>query len=274
MKEHEGRRKSKHSLKDTGSGEEIPPWESLDKMKSLKGAGTVPGGGTTIGEPEHDPAAAAYPELENCDLAPNYVDYDAIRGDFIRDQMGNAVITKNAKGELVDKQGRKVNKLGYLVDENDNVVNEKGERVDVIGDFEKDKQGNFKINKDPSQSPGKFVDAQGRPVNDKGYLVDRDAGHILSSRGSIVAKKGELDFDENGDPVLLTDRHGFPVDKEGRRVNTKGYLVDNSGNLLNEENKITVVGEELSSDDEPPTLIPTDPPPAKRKAPAAVNQED
>lgn len=37
--------------------------------------------------------------------------------------MGNVVITKNERGELVDKQGRKVNKLGYLVDDNDNVIN-------------------------------------------------------------------------------------------------------------------------------------------------------
>lgn len=85
MKEHERKlrgEESKSALLDHGSGEELPPWEMTDKH-SLKNA-TVPGGATTIGEPEHD-LAALYPELENLELAPNYVDYDDIRGDFIRD---------------------------------------------------------------------------------------------------------------------------------------------------------------------------------------------
>lgn len=79
--------------------------------------------------------------------------------------------------------------------------------MDIIGEFEKDKQGNFKIIKDTAQpttnGQPNFIDTQGRPVNDKGYLVDREAGHIMSSRGSIVAKKGDFDYDEDGDPILL-----------------------------------------------------------------------
>ena len=54
------------------------------------------------------------------------------------------------------------------------------------------------------------------------------------------------------------------VDKQGRRVNKKGYLTDNGGNLLNDENKVTIVNEELSSDEELPELVPTEKP--KRKA--------
>ncbi len=124
----------------------------------------------------------------------------------------------------------------------------------------------------PRAGQPNYIDLKGRPVNDKGYLVDREAGHILSSRGSIVAKKGEFDFDEEGEPVLLYDKNGLPVDKEGRRVNQRGYLVDNSGNILNDENKVAIVNEELSSDEDLPVVIPTEQPPARRKT--RVNQED
>ena len=55
----------------------------MTDKRSLKNA-IVPGGATTIGEPEHD-LAALYSELEYLELAPNYVDYDDIRGYFIRD---------------------------------------------------------------------------------------------------------------------------------------------------------------------------------------------
>ena len=72
----------------------------------------------------------------------------------------------------------------------------------------------------------------------------------------------------------MTDKHGYPVDKEGRRVNQRGYLVDNSGNLLNDENKVAVVNEELSSDEDLPVVIPTEKPPVRRKTKNAVNQED
>ncbi len=86
----------------------------------------------------------------------------------------------------------------------------------------------------------------------------------MSERGSIVAKKGEFDFDEEGVPVLLYDKSGLPVDKEGRRVNQRGYLVDNSGNILNDENKEAIVNEELSSDEDLPVVIYTEHPPGGR----------
>ena len=78
-------------------------------------------------------------------------------------------------------------------------------------------------------------------------------GHTVQTR-----KKGELEFDVHGQPVLLYDKNGLPIDLNGRRVNRKGYLTDNDGNLLNDENRVTIVNEELSSDEELPELIPTE----------------
>lgn len=180
----------------------------------------------------------------------------------MRDEKGNVVITKNDAGVLVDRQGRRVNRLGYLVDEEENVIDGNGQRVEIIGDFEKDGDGNFKIIPDPtvpfSNGRANYLDKQGRPVNEKGYLIDREEGHVMDVHGAIVAKKGELEFDAHGQPVLLYDKNGLPIDVNGRRVNRKGYLTDNDGNLLNDENRVTIVNEELSSDEELPELIPTE----------------
>ncbi len=97
------------------------------------------------------------------------------------------------------------------------MVNTKGELVDMIGDFDKDAEGNFKIIADPTNPfTGKranYLDKQGRPVSEKGYLIDREEGHIIDSHGAIIAKKGDLDFTNRGDPVLLYDKNNLAVDK-------------------------------------------------------------
>lgn len=39
-----------------------------------------------------------------------------ILGEFDRDEKGNLVILENENGELVDKNGKRVNEKGYLID--------------------------------------------------------------------------------------------------------------------------------------------------------------
>jgi hypothetical protein len=44
---------------------------------------------------------------------------------------------------------------------------------------------------------------------------------------------GEFDRDERGHPLILQDKKGELIDKEGNRVNEKGYLVDpKTGDVL------------------------------------------
>lgn len=109
----------------------------MEDRRSLTALTNPGGGATTIGEPEHD-LALLYPDLENLDVAPNFIDIDDIRGDLKTDNVGNMIITRNEKGEFVDKQNRRVSRLGFLLDDQDRVINSKGEVVDVLGDFEKD----------------------------------------------------------------------------------------------------------------------------------------
>jgi hypothetical protein len=45
------------------------------------------------------------------------------------DPLGNPVLDRNQKGELVDRRGRRVNPKGYLIDDKGNVINESGKIV-------------------------------------------------------------------------------------------------------------------------------------------------
>ena len=48
---------------------------------------------------------------------------------------------------------------------------------------------------------------------------------------------GDFDRDEKGNVIVLQDENGNYVDKQGRRVNERGYLIEpNSGNILENQN--------------------------------------
>ena len=49
-----------------------------------------------------------------------------IMGDFEIDDIGNFIILRGEKGELLDKRERRVNRRGYLVDRFGNVINTHG----------------------------------------------------------------------------------------------------------------------------------------------------
>ena len=59
------------------------------------------------------------------------------------DQLGNPMLSKNKKGQLIDSQGRFVNQKGYLIDEHGNVINKNGKKMfgkellDAEGDIPK-----------------------------------------------------------------------------------------------------------------------------------------
>ena len=50
------------------------------------------------------------------------MDVKQMKGVFHQDVRGTDIITKNRKGEMVDKFGRRVNALGYLEDKNGNLL--------------------------------------------------------------------------------------------------------------------------------------------------------
>lgn len=51
-----------------------------------------------------------------------------IRGDFNYDSQGRPIITKNKRGDLVDKKNKRINKSGYLVDISGNIIDKNGRK--------------------------------------------------------------------------------------------------------------------------------------------------
>merc|ERR1711998_423007 len=66
-----------------------------------------------------------------------------ILGDFEMDPLGNPILDRDARGDLVDRQGRRVNAKGYLIDRGGNLVNKSGKvmfnkgLLDADGDIPK-----------------------------------------------------------------------------------------------------------------------------------------
>lgn len=52
-----------------------------------------------------------------------------IMGDFEIDDLGNFIILRGEKGELLDKKERRVNRRGYLIDRFGNIMNNKGQVI-------------------------------------------------------------------------------------------------------------------------------------------------
>ena len=132
---------------------------------------------------------------------------------------------------------------------------------DITGDFGFDRNDKPALNETPD---GKLVDNSGRQVNEKGILVDEEGNVIdkyrrkkldkdqLTNQGDLPMMlnyngkqfkmqdvMGQFDKDPRGDIILEKDANGNMVDKKGRRVNDKGYLVDENGNIIDKKgNKV------------------------------------
>eukprot|EP00347_Sterkiella_histriomuscorum_P011390 403372642 len=205
-----------------------------------------------------------------------------VRGYFDRDDHGNEIIgnRRDAQGHLVDKQSRRINEHGYLVDSEGNLVDKRGrvkmhkqimeqnsgdlpllfnykgkkfDILDVMGNLDKDRNGNIIIRRDKDNN---MVDKKGRRINNKGYLID-EQGNVINKDGKIMFEnfalskdneipklfpflkfniddiKGDYEMDPLGNPMLQKTRDGNLVDSKGRRVNDKGYLLDENGNIRN-----------------------------------------
>ena len=123
---------------------------------------------------------------------------------------------------------------------------------DILGDFDRDEKGSVVVLQDEE---GRLVDKQGRPVNERGYLLHPSTGDIIENQSqqkmfdrADVDERGEVPapfcvekfnfnpFDLRGNfpggKQPLQGKAGAPVDKDGRLVNARGWLVDAEGNLV------------------------------------------
>ena len=148
--------------------------------------------------------------------------------------------------------------------------------TDVIGQFDKDPNGNTMLRMNQA---GDHIDNKGRRVNEKGYLVDNQ-GNVVDKDGKKIFEKrhlkngeipkifpftkfnvknvlGNFEMDPLGNPILDKNARGEFFDREGRRVNQRGYLIDNEGNVIDKNGKKMFDKEILDSEGEIPKVFRT-----------------
>lgn len=253
--------------------------------------------------PIHNPSAKDYTFNEH-----------SVMGEFDKDEKGNIILLTNEKGNLVCKNGRKVNEKGYLRDRYGHVLYANQNRVRAFSEKQLDDKGeiplpfsfnryNFNafdvcgnIKTNPATgSPNRFdqkkgdknMDQNGFQINNKGYLINSNGCIISRADGEIKLDRhqqtkdgdipllytfdarrfhirqvmGDFDRDEEGNIVILSevDEEGNNqlVDKRGKPVNGKGYLVDGpTGNIVSQDGIILFEKHECSPDGEIPKIMP------------------
>jgi hypothetical protein len=154
---------------------------------------------------------------------------------------------------------------------------------EVLGNFDRDWSGRIK-NRDFILRKMHFRDLDGMIVNEKGYLIDPETGDIRSRYTFEVVFKnhllggrnkselplpyrmenhnfnphqilGNFDYDEQGRPIILKDKFGNKIDKNLRQVNASGWLVDLSGNIIDNLGRIKFIKEQLTERGDLPKLF-------------------
>ena len=114
-----------------------------------------------------------------------------IMGEFEIDDIGNFIILRGEKGELLDKRERRVNRRGYLVDRFGNVINTQGQiifkQVELDNDdeipapfgFEKRKKNLLKMGEDSEFRVDK--DVQGK-VDDDEDMIENELKQLKKGK--------------------------------------------------------------------------------------------
>lgn len=146
---------------------------------------------------------------------------------------------------------------------------------DILGEFDRDDKGNVIV---LQNEMGHYIDKQGRDVNERGYLKDPSSGDIVENmnnrtmfkkddideRGEIPAPfcvdkfnfnpnmvRGDLDYDRAGRPVFSKGM----LDKQGKPVNKKGWLVDGQGNICDIHGRKKFDKKQLTAEGDFPRLF-------------------
>jgi len=123
----------------------------------------------------------------------------------------------------VDNLGRRINSRGYLIDEFGNVI-----------------------------------DKDGRQIFDRKHLKDDEIPKIFPfTKFNIKNVLGDFEMDPLGNPILDKDAQGNFIDRNGKRVNRKGYLIDADGNVINKHGKLMFEKELLDNEGDIPKVFRT-----------------
>lgn len=125
-------------------------------------------------------------------------------GEFDRDEKGNIIILQDQEGNCIDKRGRRVNERGYLIDPNTGDIVEMHDKQKMFDKQDIDERGEI-------PAP---------------YCVEKHNFNPFKLRGDF-----DIDW-QTKKPIILKNRQGDTVDKLGRLVNIRGWLVNRAGHVV------------------------------------------
>lgn len=157
-------------------------------------------------------------------------------GEFEIDDLGNFIILRGERGELLDKKERRVNRRGYLVDRFGNIINNKGQIIFKAVELDSDDEipapfGFEKRKKNLLNMPdeGDFKVHGEKPVDDDEEMIERELKEIKKSKkknrrvnadGSIVEE--DNDDGESSMDSLMADSPG----KYHLNANNEDMIID------------------------------------------------
>lgn len=188
-------------------------------------------------------------------------------GEFEIDDLGNFIILRGEKGELLDKRERRVNRRGYLIDRFGNVINKFGQiifkAVELDSDdeipaplgFEKrkknllsldDQTDNFKVTAKEKQVPDDedLIDRELKMMRKQNKLNRRikkaeDGKIVEDALGEDAEHQPREDDDESSMDSLMAESPG-KYDKKAREEGgpSGGDGADGQFKMINEEELI------------------------------------
>lgn len=143
-------------------------------------------------------------------------------GNFDYDERDKPIILKDRDGHRIDKNLKRVNAAGWLIDKDDNIINRHGET--------------------------QFCKEQ---LKDKGELPK--LYNFEGKEYKIKSVMGQFERDKRSKEILLRYRtkknKQIICDLQGRRTNSKGYLVDEEGNIIDKGGELIWRSHELINDE-------------------------
>ena len=124
-----------------------------------------------------------------------------------------------------------------IIDDKEVVMNTRLKQLGAAQQPAESAKRTGEMRKEIDEMSKKLEEGQGIPDSD-----DEENQRIENMRDPQKRKfnvndiLGEFDRDDRGHPLILQDKSGGLVDKDGSRVNEKGYLVDpRTGDILEKE---------------------------------------
>lgn len=197
--------------------------------------------------------------------------------DFTDDEEDNTrYLEKDPEAKRMAEKIKIENVQAWIKDQTDTMNQRTFNENEIIGNFPRDWSGQIR-DRDLTLRKSHFRDRDGNVVNERGYLIDEHTGDIRSRYTFDVVFRsfnlvgaglngvelplpyrferqnfnphqcmGNFDYDEKEKPIIL--KVGHRIDKNFRRVNASGWLIDHEDNIIDNLGQVKFMADQLSQD--------------------------